>query len=77
MGLTLIFSWKSSGRRVPRSEQEKELRSEGWGGTMTDEQLDKLKFAERKIERADGDKAPFVRAASLDKIDSKKEKDNG
>ncbi|KKK98554.1 hypothetical protein LCGC14_2641560, partial [marine sediment metagenome] len=38
-----------------RSEQEGNVRKE-WGQTMTDEQLDKLKFAERKIKGRNGSK---------------------
>lgn len=68
MGLTVIFNWKGSGRRVPRSGQEERLRGEGWGGTLTDEQVDKLKYAERKIKEYTGAETPFVRQAVLDDI---------
>jgi hypothetical protein len=37
-----------------RSEQEANLRKEGWGGTMTDEQLDKCKYLEKKIKEITG-----------------------
>lgn len=34
-----------------RSEIEKNLRKEGWGKTLTDEQLDKCKYMEKKMKR--------------------------
>ena len=50
-----------------RSEQEKNMRKE-WGSTMTDEQLDKLKYAERKVKENSGSKKNFVRGQDIDKI---------
>jgi len=72
MSLILIFNWKGSGlkarRHAPRSEQERELRGEGWGATMTDEQLDKAKHLERKAEEQTGAKAPFFNLAGIDEV---------
>jgi hypothetical protein len=50
-----------------RSEQEENLRKE-WGQTITDEQLDKLKFIERKKNEYDGSKKNFITAIDIDKI---------
>lgn len=50
-----------------RSEQEKNLRQE-WGSTMSDEQLDKLKFLERKIEEKTGSKKNFIRGTDIDRV---------
>lgn len=50
-----------------RSEQEENLRKE-WGQTMTDEQLDKLKFIEKKVKDQSGSKKNFITAIDIDKI---------
>ena len=50
-----------------RSEHEKNLRKE-WGRTMTDEQLDKLKYLERKIKESSGQTKNFIRGQDIDKI---------
>jgi len=50
-----------------RSEQEENLRKE-WGSTITDEQLDKLKFHERKIKEKTGLKKNFVRGQVIDRV---------
>ena len=50
-----------------RSEQETNMRKE-WGRTMTDEQLDKLKFAEKKIKEKTGQTKNFIPEQHIDKI---------
>jgi hypothetical protein len=50
-----------------RSEQEKNLRKE-WGPTMTDAQLDKLKYAERKIKERSGSDKNFIRGQDIDNV---------
>jgi len=50
-----------------RSEHEENLRKE-WGGTMTDEQLDKLKYIEKKKKESDGSKKNFVTGIDIDKV---------
>ena len=50
-----------------RSEQEENLRKE-WGGTMTDEQLDKCKYIERKIKEKTGQSKNFIRGQDIDKV---------
>ena len=50
-----------------RSEQEENMRKE-WGHTMTDEQLDKLKFVEKKIREKSGQSKNFIRGQDIDKV---------
>ena len=50
-----------------RSEHEENLRKE-WGGTMTDEQLDKLKFIERKKKFDGGSTKNFITGIDIDKL---------
>ena len=50
-----------------RSEQEKNMRKE-WGSTMTDEQLDKLKYAEKKVIKETGSKKNFITGIDIDKV---------
>jgi len=50
-----------------RSEQEINLRKE-WGPTMTDEQLSKLKHAEKKAEEEMGSKGNFFPLIDVDKV---------
>jgi len=50
-----------------RSEQEENMRKE-WGMTMTDEQLDKLKFLERKKKELDGSTKNFFPGHYIDEV---------
>ncbi len=50
-----------------RSQHEENLRKE-WGSTITDEQLDKLKFVERKIKEKTGQTKNFITAPDIDKV---------
>jgi len=50
-----------------RSEHEENLRKE-WGKTMTDEQLDKLKYVERKVREKTGREKIFIRGQDIDKV---------
>jgi len=50
-----------------RSEQEENLRKE-WGSTMTDGQLDKLKFLERKKKAYDGSTKNFIPGQLIDEV---------
>jgi hypothetical protein len=50
-----------------RSEQEENMRKE-WGQTMNDEQLDKLKFIEKRKKEADGSDKNFVTGIDIDKL---------
>jgi len=68
MSVTLIFAWKGSGLRSRRSRDEKVLREEGWGPTMTDEQLDKCKFVERKLNKHGVANASRIPLSLVDQI---------
>ena len=50
-----------------RSEQEENMRKE-WGGTMDDGQLDRLKYAERKMRDKLGSKHNFLRGNDIDRV---------
>ncbi|HEY4761689.1 MAG TPA: hypothetical protein VIH42_14005 [Thermoguttaceae bacterium] len=50
-----------------RSEQEANMRKE-WGTTMSDEQLDKLKFLEKKVKDKSGSKKNFITGIDIDKV---------
>jgi len=66
MSLQIIIRNKSSFGRT-RSEQEQNLRKE-WGSTITDAQLDKLKFLERKAKERTGTTKNFIKAVDLDNV---------
>jgi len=51
-----------------RSEQEQNLIKEGWGKTLTEEQLDKCKFLEKKIKETLGTDKTFLRQNIIDKV---------
>ncbi len=50
-----------------RSEQETNMRKE-WGHTMTDEQLDKLKYVEKKEKERSGSKKNFTTLIDVDRV---------
>ncbi len=50
-----------------RSEQEGNLRKE-WGRTMSDEQLDKLKFLERQKRAQSGSRKNFITGNEIDRV---------
>jgi hypothetical protein len=50
-----------------RSEQEQNLRKE-WGKTVTDEQLDKIKFLEKKADKDLGSKQNFFDPMIADEV---------
>jgi len=65
----IIIKNKNRGRELgkTRSEQEENLRKE-WGRTINDEQLDKLKFIERKKKEQSGSDQNFVIVNDIDKV---------
>lgn len=65
----IIIKGKNSHHKFgkTRSEQEENMRQE-WGETMTDEQLDKLKFIEKRKKENDGSKKNFFTGIDIDKI---------
>lgn len=50
-----------------RSQQEENLRKE-WGRTITDEQLDKLKYLERKLREQTGQTKNFITGNKIDEV---------
>ena len=50
-----------------RSEREENLRKE-WGQTMTDDQLDKVKWLEKKVKEANGSETTHVHPIDADKV---------
>lgn len=50
-----------------RSQQEENLRKE-WGRTITDEQLDKLKYLERKLREQTGQTKNFITGDKIDEV---------
>ena len=50
-----------------RSEQERNMRKE-WGSTMTDGQLDKLKYAEKKYKDGSGSNKNFLTGQQIDGV---------
>lgn len=50
-----------------RSEQEENMRKE-WGCTMSDEQLDKCKYLEKKIKDKTGLAKNFIRGQDIDEV---------
>ena len=51
-----------------RSEQETNLRKE-WGFTMSDEQLDKCKWLEKKKKEVDGSTKNFIPGHHIDEVE--------
>ncbi len=52
-----------------RSEQERNLASEGYN-TLTEEQLDKCEYMEKKLGDATGSKHNFISQSDVDKFNS-------
>ena len=50
-----------------RSEHEENMRKE-WGETMTDAQLDKLKYIEKKKKEIAGSDKNFITGIDIDKV---------
>ncbi len=65
----IIIRGKNSHQKFgkTRSEQETNMRKE-WGQTMTDGQLDKLKYIERKEKERTGSKKNFTTGIDIDKV---------
>ena len=67
--LNIIIKGKDREHKLgkTRSQQEENLRKE-WGPTMTDSQLDKLKYLERKIKDRNGQTKNFIRGQDIDLV---------
>jgi hypothetical protein len=68
-GPTLIFKWKGSGLKSRRTTKEKELQAEGWGRSLTEEQMSKCDFAERQLARRGVEKNVFLPADIIDRVE--------
>ena len=69
MTFQIIIKGKDAHQKLgkTRSEQETNLRKE-WGQTMNDDQLDKLKYAERKMKEKSGQTKSFVPGHIIDRV---------
>lgn len=69
MTFQIIIRGKNSQHKLgkTRSEQEENLRKE-WGFTVSDEQLDKLKFIEKEDKERSGSTKNFVRGHLIDDV---------
>ena len=63
----IIIKGKTSMGKT-RSEQETNIRKEGWGQTLTDEQLDKCKYLEQLLKEKTGAKKSFLKQHNIDSI---------
>lgn len=66
----IIIKWKPKHGKS-RSEIEENLRKEGWGTSLTEEQIDKCKFLERKLEKQLGAKKSHIKTTIIDKVKDK------
>jgi uncharacterized membrane protein YcgQ (UPF0703/DUF1980 family) len=64
--MEIIIRNKNSFGKI-RSEQEQNIRKE-WGATVTDEQLDKIKFIEKKIKEFNGSNTNFIGTIETEKV---------
>lgn len=51
-----------------RSKVEEELRKEGWGSSLTEEQIDKCAFLERQAKKKLGGNHGILRTQNIDKV---------
>lgn len=51
-----------------RSEQESNLRKEGWGATLTDAQVDKCKYLEKLAKEKTGSKKNFFKQHHIELV---------
>jgi len=66
MALTIIVRSKLKSRG--RSDYERILRDEGWGGGLTEEEADKCNFLERQAKKSGIDKPTFFRGTQINRI---------
>jgi len=65
----IIIKWKPKHGKS-RSEIEKNLRKEGWGSSLTTEQIDKCAYLERKAKEKYGLAESSMRTKHIDKVRS-------
>lgn len=65
--MNIIIKGKHDNFGKTRSEQERNMRKE-WGRTMSDVQLDKLKYIEKKAKEQTGSTKNFITGQDIDRI---------
>jgi len=63
----IIIKWKPKHGKS-RSEVEKNLRKEGWGSSLTEAQIDKCAYLERKAKEKYGLTESSMRTKYIDKV---------
>jgi len=63
-----IIIRRSPQKGKTRSGIEKELRKEGWGSSISEEQIDKCEYAEKIIKEEYGADKSFVRTNIIDRV---------
>jgi len=66
----VIIKWKPKHGKC-RSEIEKNLRKEGWGSSLTLEQIDKCAYLERKAKEEHGLTESAMRTTNINKVKEK------
>lgn len=67
----IIIKWKPTHGKC-RSEIEKNLRKEGWGSSLTEEQIDKCAYLERKAKKEHGLTESAMRTTNINRVRSGK-----
>lgn len=65
----VIIKWEPKHGKS-RSEIEKNLRKEGWGSSLTEEQIDKCAHLEKKAKEKHGLTESTMRTTNIDKVKS-------
>ena len=63
-----IIIRKVSPKGKIRSKIEKELRKEGWGSSLTDEQIDKCEWLEKEAKEKLGGDSGILRTKNINKV---------
>ncbi len=64
----IIIKWKEPKWKKSRSEIEKTLRKEGWGTSLSDEQIDKCSYLERKVKDKHGLDKTHIKSTIIDRV---------
>ena len=65
----IIIGWKQKHGKT-RSEIEKNMRKEGWGSSLTEAQIDKCAYLERKAKEKHGLTESNMRTKYIDRVKS-------
>ncbi len=63
----IIIGWKQKHGKT-RSEIEKNMRKEGWGSSLTEEEIDKCEHLERKAKEKFGLTESSMRTTNINKV---------